>query len=157
MIHIYGFDMDGVLADNEWRNSMLLADPIDWNSYHLMSTSDEAHEPMCDLIHSIKGHGECCDAYPVNNLVEIWTARPEQFREITEDWLRINDVPFDTIRMRPDGDWRPAAEIKVEWLIKVNAKEGHSVAMVFDDSTKIVKAMQDTGIGMICQVNHRES
>lgn len=86
--------------------------------------------------------------------MEIWTARPSKFYRITAMWLRYHGIDLSRviIRMRKDDDWRPASDIKCEWL-----ELAYEPIMVFEDSTKIVKAMQAMDIGMICQVNHRES
>lgn len=152
MARIYGFDMDGVVVNNDWRNFLLKEIPINWDLYHSLSTQDHPHQPMVDLVRSL--------GVADGNRVEIWTARPEKFRGITHAWLDVHNIHqgihFDRLLMRPDGDWRPAHVIKCAWLQQAH-DAGQEIGLVFDDSTKIVKAMQALNIGMICQVNHRDN
>lgn len=158
MIHAYGFDVDGCLARADWRNSYLEKEPVNWDAYHTASQFDEPYEEMAGLVRMIRNYGDLWKSdITADNMIYILTARPEKFRSITSDWLRKHYIPHDFLWMRPDHDLRSAHVIKAEWLIKLGKNPDQKVELVFDDSSKVVEAMQKVGIGQICQVNHRHN
>ena len=70
--------------------------------------NDEPIWPVIYLLQSL-----CRDP---DNIVQIWTARLEDYREITEAWLAKYNVPYHMLRMRPSGDFRRAPIIKGEMV-----------------------------------------
>lgn len=156
---LYAFDRDGVLADNGWRNWMLAASPVDWDAYHAESINDQPIQGIVDLVRVLNIADPAYeDEDRYGNRIEIWTAITDNHRDTVEQWLDRYSISYDAIRMRQHGDWRPAHVIKTEWLTETAAHWGaDSIGGIWDDSTKIVKALQATGIGVIHQVNHRDN
>jgi hypothetical protein len=75
--------------------------------------------------------------------VVLLTGRPERCRADTEAWLAEHGVEHDLLVMRPPGDRRPAAEVKVG-LLRVLARD-REVAVVVDDDRLVVEAMERAG------------
>ena len=158
MLYVYAFDVDGCTSQAKRRDWMLEPAHPDWDAYHADSINDEPYPEMAQFIRSIRAWGDHWDSDVVaNNMIHIWTARPEKWRQLTIEWFNKHYIPFDVLFMRLDNDLRPAHVIKTEWLRRVGSLPDVSVQLVFDDSSKNVKAMQEMGIGQICQVNHRHN
>jgi hypothetical protein len=92
--------------------------------------------------------------------VQIWTGRCESVREKTIKWFRDNwfinlydfEVPHlsNKIKMRPIGDYTPAAQLKERWLkeLDYDTKWGprNPVEMVFEDCPKCIAMYRSHGI-----------
>ena len=73
------------------------------------------------------------------------SGRKETCREITEQWLEKNNVPYDDLYMRKADDNRDDTVIKRE-LFEKYIKGRYNVLFVIDDRPKVCKMWQDLGI-----------
>lgn len=126
-------DIDGVLADVGHRLHFLRHRPKDWNGFFSAARTDPPHPEGLELAAELASGHE----------IVLLTGRPERWRAETEAWLAQHGVEHELLVMRPSGDRRPAAEVKVN-LLGVLARNRH-VAVVVDDDVLVVEAMEAAG------------
>lgn len=126
-------DIDGVLADVGHRLHFLRRRPKDWNGFFSAARTDPPHPEGLALAAELASGHE----------IVLLTGRPERCRADTEAWLAEHGVDHELLVMRPAGDRRPAAEVKVG-LLGVLARD-REVAVVVDDDVLVVEAMEGAG------------
>lgn len=83
---VIAVDIDGVLAEG----------PEYGENYHDDYLNKEPMEGAIDAINKLKLEG---------NYIKLFTARFEEDREVTEQWLNENDFPYDELIMgKPQYD-----------------------------------------------------
>lgn len=125
------FDIDGTLAIMGERH------PHDGHLVYLDSVNKDVrlalHNKM-DLGHHIY----------------IVTGRDEKYREVTEKWLKDNNVPYDGLYMRPtEPDDQPKTEDSVvkHSLFNLHLREkGHRIAGVYDDRHRVLRMWRKLGL-----------
>ena len=128
-------DLDGPVSDHRKRQHFAESTPRDWDSYNRYMLDDPVVEPVAFLMLLFDLMSPTCR-------VEIWTGRPERFREVTVDWLEKYNIKYDRLRMRPDDDLRSVNDIKGEWL----DEEDQLPYFVIDDRSKPAKFWNSRGI-----------
>lgn len=118
-------DLDGTLAHMNGRS------PYDPTLYHT-DTVDSAIQTVVN------------DLWP-NHQVIVFTGRSEEHREVCEQWLRDNDVLFDDLLMRPDGDDRQDGIVKAE-IFQEHIAPNYNHIMHFDDRDRVVDALRAIGV-----------
>ncbi|MBW3574663.1 MAG: hypothetical protein KY450_07320 [Actinobacteria bacterium] len=118
-------DIDGVLADVGHRLHFLRRRPKDWNGFFSAARTDPPHPEGLALAAELASGHE----------IVLLTGRPERCRADTEAWLAEHGVDHELLVMRPAGDRRPAAEVKVG-LLRVLARD-REVAVVVDDDVLV--------------------
>ena len=74
----------------------------------------------------------------------MWlTGRPDRYREITEQWLRAQKLPTAPLRMRPEGDMRPAVQFKAERIGQLAVD--YQIGLIVDDDDQVVAALREAG------------
>ena len=126
-------DIDGVLADVGHRLHFLDRRPKDWKSFFAAARVDPGHPEGLALA------GELA----VDHDIVLLTGRPERCRADTEAWLADHGVGYELLVMRPTGNHRPAAEVKVA-LLGMLARD-RTVAVLVDDDEAVIKAATDAG------------
>lgn len=139
-------DLDGTLCDSAHRDHH--ARNGDWDQFHALLTEDKPHSDVLLLIKAMSW-----DA--VNGEVEVigCTGRNERYRIATERWLMEHGALLDCVLMRPDYDFRPDHELKIE-LVRdwhnatepaTNRHAQDRVAFVLEDREKVVEAWRNAG------------
>lgn len=126
-------DIDGVLADVGHRLHFLEGRPKDWKGFFAAARSDPPHPEGLALA------GELA----ANHDVVLLTGRPESCRADTEAWLADHGVVHELLVMRPAGNRRPAAEVKVG-MLGVFARD-RDVAVLVDDDPAVIAAARRAG------------
>jgi phosphoglycolate phosphatase-like HAD superfamily hydrolase len=126
-------DIDGVVADVRHRLVYLERRPKDWDAFFAAAPRDRPHPEGLDLVRGLA----------VDHEVVFLTGRPARYRRDTLRWLDRHGMGGHRLVMRPGGDRRPAAQLKVE-LLAVLA-EGRRVALVVDDDVAVVAAVRAAG------------
>ena len=73
----------------------------------------------------------------------VWlTGRPEWLRSVTVEWFDEHGLPSDELHMRPSGDYRPAAQYKLDVL---HALAPRGIAGFVDDDDEVVRAAVRAG------------
>lgn len=136
------FDMDGTLADNSAREHLARAAAGSfgsknekseaWEKFHAGIPNDTAIVPVWATLVAL--HRD-------NHHIEIWTARPEQYRVVTLDWMRKYDIHHrvQLVRMRPNNVWMRSCDLKAQWFRET------PVDLVFEDHPDTVAALRALG------------
>ena len=118
-------DVDGTLAHMKDRS------PFDW---------DRVGEDKCDDI--IKG---IVNAYDNLGTIIVMSGRDSCCRDITIKWLNDNNIAWDTLLMREEGDFRKDSIVKRE-LFDNNIKDKYYIEYVLDDRNSVVDMWRDMGL-----------
>lgn len=135
------FDMDGTLADNSAREHLARAaagtfgskteKSEAWEKFHAGIPDDPPIMPVLITLRAL---------FFAGHHVEIWTARPEKYRAVTERWCDRWNVPHVLpMRMRPEGEWCRSPELKCRWF------EQTPVDLVFEDHPETTAALRMRG------------
>jgi hypothetical protein len=132
-------DLDGTLVGCAKRDHHRAAG--DWDAFHKAGCeSDEIINSTADFIRT------CYDRY---NLM-VLTGRNEKFRAPTCVWLSENNLAyFSSLLMRPDGDYRSDAELKIgllEGFFGSKEKVLEQVAFCLDDRQKVIDGFREYGV-----------
>lgn len=127
------FDIDGVLADVRHRLRHVRSTPKNWQAFFAEAVDDEPHPEGMELVHR----------YARDHEVVFLTGRPEHTRPQTEAWLDAQGLGGRLVLMRPGGDRRPAARVKLAALRRL-ARE-RRVAVVVDDDPLVVETLHEAG------------
>ncbi len=130
------FDIDGTLADNIQRQKILKKDKHNWKEFFSNMGDDIPHEKVLELYRVIRNSG--------SYKMIIVTARPEEYKTITEQWLLWNGIEYDALYMRSSNDYRSDALVKSELLKKI--QQTLSISFVFDDRSSVVKMWREAGL-----------
>lgn len=118
-------DVDGTLAHMKDRS------PFDW---------DRVGEDKCDDI--IKG---IVNAYDNLGTIIVMSGRDSCCRDITIKWLNDNNIVWDTLLMREEGDFRKDSIVKRE-LFDNNIKDKYYIEYVLDDRNSVCDMWRDMGL-----------
>jgi hypothetical protein len=130
-------DIDGTLANIDHRRHLLEGEKRHWSEFFAAMGSDSLNTWCADIIKAMKP----------NYLVLLVTGRPDNYRLVTESWLRIHRVQHDGLLMRSEGDYRPDSEVKREIYFR-DIAPGHNVRFVIDDRAAVVKTWRE--LGLVC-------
>lgn len=89
------FDIDGVLANSSHRLHHIQKPTPDWASFF----EDSYLDPP--IAHNIALYRHLQDHYPMH----LITGRAESTRQMTAKWLEKHGLQWDTLHMRPTGDY----------------------------------------------------
>ena len=135
------FDIDGTIANNEHRRKWLEQSPKDWKRYNEGMADDGVYHDIVHLMYQLY----------YNNKIILCTGREETFREVTEEWLRKNDISeyVEEIYMRPAKDYRPDSVVKVELLQRIETAFWARPWLWIDDRQQVVDAIRAEGIRVL--------
>lgn len=132
-------DLDHVLSNAFWRDPMIkqVGTELTWDDYHAANKDDG---PIWDLVNLIS------HLTNVYNIIGL-TARPEKWRKQSVEWCVKHGVHLDELLMRPDNEYRPANELKIELANKrfPSGVRDH-VAFILDDRADVCTAFAEIGV-----------
>ncbi len=131
------FDIDGTLADIRHRRHFLDGERPDWKRFNGAMGEDTPNAPIVLLYRTLWEAGQ----YDL----QIVTGRNEAFRKVTETWLTWNEISFNRVSMRADGDYRRDDIFKSEILDRFIA-EGRDIAFTVDDRQQVVDMWRARGV-----------
>jgi predicted kinase len=138
-------DADGTICNCDHRLHFIQGEgKKDWNSFFAGIENDTVNEVVKQLIDL---------TYPDYPVV-IVTGRPEKYREVTEKWLKKNNIRHDAIYMRKDNDRRPDTIIKQEIIDLYLDKS--KIEIWVDDRGEIIKLLRNNKIKVIDVGNGKE-
>jgi len=146
----YIFDIDGTLADLTHRLHFIKDGKKDWNAFKHFCFADKPIKHMIDLARRLywaSRVGERDYAYEGPEwAVVLMSGRNECQRDATEEWLeKVACLPFTTLYMRADGDYRADDIIKAELLQRLR-DDGYEPIMAFDDRDRVVAMWREQGV-----------
>lgn len=137
-------DLDGTLCDVAWRVGFVRSKPKNWNAFYAGIPNDPVNEYLLNILVAMK-------TVNPNYRFIIVTARPEDNRKVTEEWLQRNVLPHlqyePKIFMRQENDHRPDDVVKLEILANVRS-HGYDPVLAFDDRQRVVDAWNSVGINV---------
>lgn len=157
---IFVFDLDGTLADLNHRLHHIKP-PIDprtiapsdvqekykdwrpnWDAFFDDCDKDEPISWVINLARMSANHG----------FILILSGRSDRVQGKTELWLKENNVPFNLLLMRKEGDHRPDDQIKKEimasFLINHNLST-HDIEFIVDDRQRVVDMWRQEGFNVL--------
>jgi hypothetical protein len=126
-------DIDGVLADVRHRLHFLQSRPKDWTGFFTAAAADPVHHEGLELVRRLADDHE----------IVFVTGRPDRLRRATVEWLETHGIGAHRLFMRPDGDRRPAAQVKREILEAV--ARGRTIGIVIDDDPIVLSTLRNAG------------
>jgi predicted secreted acid phosphatase len=126
-------DLDGVVSDVRHRLHFLQSRPKDWDQFFAAARSDPAHPEGLELVRSLA----------VDHEIVFVTGRPDRLRRATLEWLEARGLDTHRLLMRPDGDRRPAAQVKRELVAALG--RDRTISIVVDDDELVLSAFRDAG------------
>jgi hypothetical protein len=134
------FDLDGTLALIDERRALAAKanGKINWEIFFDPNNIqlDLPNQPVIEMAKMLKDQGHS---------VVIFSGRDSISRKETINWLDKHLVPFDVLKMRPEGSFTPDDRLKQHWLDQLFPDKS-SVLCVFDDRDKVVKMWRDNGL-----------
>ncbi len=133
-------DLDGTLCDIGHRLHFVQKEQgqKDWRGFFDGISGDSLRE---DVFASVKR--QCGDYAAALILV---SARPEDYRKQTEEWLAKQGIEYRLLIMRESGDKRADTEVKSEIYDKYLANL--KITRVFDDRPSVIRMWRDKGLGV---------
>ena len=119
-------DLDGTLCNCEHR--VHLAKDKNWDVFNKACVDDSCHEDIANILRALHDNFE--------TRIILVSGRSDNAKDLTEDWLLLNDIPYDELHMRVTGDFRSDDVIKQEILDK--HIEADKVWFVLDDRKSVV-------------------
>lgn len=137
MTKIILFDVDGTLANISHRRSSLDGSKPDWKLFNSLMGEDKPNGPIVELYKTLweTQHYQLI----------LVSGRSENQRSVTEQWLVWNEIPFDQLLMRSEGDFRPDVEIKREFLEEIRQSK-NEILLAVDDRQSVVAMWRENGI-----------
>lgn len=129
-------DVDGTLADVSGGVQAKEDGTFDWENFFGAMPFYPSNE-WCVRLAQIY--------YQMGFVVHIVTARPDRYKENTEDWLAKYGVPYDFLYMRKDGDMRKDEAIKQE-ILDGEFPDKSIIEFVVDDRSEVVEMWRKNGI-----------
>ena len=136
------FDVDGTIADPTHRRGYVQNKPKRWDLWNKTMHLDAYHHDIIEFVHYAIASGR---------EVIICTGREDTYREVTEEWFRKGNIPFDKMYMRKAKDYRSDDIVKEEMYHEL-IKDGYNPVLVFDDRNSVVAKWRELGLRCI-QVN----
>lgn len=124
-------DIDGTLAHMNGKRG-----PFDWKNVDL----DDVDDVVANLVRTINKSG---DYY-----ILVMSGRDKSCAGVTQDWLIDNNIPFDGLFMRPEGDMRKDNIVKQE-LFDTYIRDNYDIDFVIDDRWQVCKMWLEMGIKVL--------
>ena len=126
-------DIDGVLADVRHRLHYLAARPKNWEGFFAAAKNDQV----------LAVGAEFAKRAAATHAIVYLTGRPERLRAATQAWLDEQLLPTGRLVMRPEGDRRPSAVIKLYELRRLRRES--TVELLVDDDPSVIDAARSAG------------
>lgn len=125
-------DIDGTLAHRTWNKAGKQRSPYGWAKVG----TDEVDNEIADIL----------DRHDDEKVI-LMSGRDACCKQQTVEWLNKNDVIFDELYMRPEGDTRKDTVVKEE-LYRQHVEGKYNVLFVLDDRDCVVEMWR--GLGLTC-------
>jgi uncharacterized HAD superfamily protein len=126
-------DIDGVLADVRHRLHYLATRPKNWEGFFSAAKNDQVLDFGAEFAKQ---------AAATHEIVYL-TGRPERLRAATQSWLDEQLLPAGRLVMRPEGDRRPSAVVKLHELRRLRRES--TVELLVDDDPSVIDAARAAG------------
>ena len=133
------FDLDGTLANIEERRKLSTKDngKMDWDKFF-----DPENIKLDRPNQSVIMMAQALDA--MGYKIAIFSGRSSSTLDATKEWLHEYGIEYNAFKMRPERNFRPDEQLKLEWLNDMDWKD--NVEAVFDDRDKVVNMWREIGL-----------
>jgi beta-phosphoglucomutase-like phosphatase (HAD superfamily) len=133
------FDLDGTIALIDHRRHFVegkgsKATDEEWRCFFAACVDDKPNTPVIETLRALRAQGYC---------IIILSGRSDEVDKETKTWLMDNEVPYDELHMRPEGNYEPDQIWKARFLRKFDPE---TILCVFDDRQKVVDMWRSKGI-----------
>lgn len=128
-------DLDGTLCTTAHREPLLDVKPRTWRQYSLACIDDPPIEETVDLIRTLRRSNV--------EIILVSGRHPDAF-ELTEVWLKEQDIHYDMLTLRSIGDTRANPIIKREMVTELLAQG--PIDFVIDDHPGVAQEMAELGV-----------
>lgn len=143
------FDLDGTLADCSHRRHHVEKRPKDWKAFYGGMADDVPNEAVAWLFRAIRN-----TRAPVGSPMPkdaqflvpiICTGRPDNYKDITWDWLLHYCLVPHSLYMRQEGDYRVDDVVKRELLNRI-MNDHYDPLFVVEDRDRVVAMWREEGL-----------
>jgi hypothetical protein len=127
-------DIDGTLADISHRRHHLEGKRKRWGKFFREMDRDL---PIPEVAAKVRKLSQ-------DHIIILVSGRPDEYREVTEQWLNRHDIPYQQLHMRKSGDFRPDDVVKQEILDRHLRKE--DIKLVIDDRPRVIRMWRNNGL-----------
>lgn len=131
-------DMDNTLSDATHREHFLGTGRKNWKAFFDAMDKDPINDWCRMITNSIYDYAD----------VLICSARPEDYREVTEKWLKDNTVWYNKLIMRQKGDFRKDSIVK-EIFLDFEIKTKYNLLFSIDDRKQVIDQMRSRGVTVL--------
>ena len=135
------FDLDGTLALIDKRRDHALKmgknGKMNWNKF-FDPENIKLDKPNWPVINTLLAFVQA------GYKIAIFTGRSASTLDATKEWLHEYGIEYNAFKMRPERNFRPDEQLKLEWLNDMDWKD--DVEMVFDDRDKVVNMWREIGL-----------
>ena len=133
------FDLDGTLADIEDRRQLCTKEngKMDWNKF-FDPDNIKLDKPNWPVINTLLAFVQA------GYKIAIFSGRSASTLDATKNWLHEYGIEYNAFKMRPERNFRPDEQLKLEWLNDMDWKD--NVECVFDDRQKVVDMWREIGL-----------
>ena len=137
MRNIVIVDIDGTVADCTHRQHFVQnVQKKDWKGFFSQLYLDTPRKDVYE---------DACEVARENDAEIVFvSARPEDYREETEAWLKKNKMDYIALVMRRKGDSRPDTDVKRD--IYNRYLKQYDVVKVFDDRPAVIRMWEAEGL-----------
>ena len=130
-------DIDGTLADCSHRVHFIRGKRKKWKKFFDAASKDR---PRIDVVARVRELAK-------RHRIHLVSGRPEQYRRQTLEWLGHYRIPFESLHMRENGDYRSDDIVKQEILDLCFDKA--NIELVIDDRPRVVRMWQSNGLKVL--------
>ena len=127
-------DIDGTLADIGHRRHHIEGRRKKWGKFFKEMDRDL---PIPEVAAKVR-------ALSQDHTIILVTGRPDDYREVTELWLKQHKIPYQELYMRRAGDFRPDDIVKQEILDRHLKKE--EIKLVIEDTPRVIRMWRRNGL-----------
>jgi phosphatidate phosphatase APP1 len=127
-------DIDGTLADISHRKHHVAGRRKRWGKFFREMDKDL---PIPEVAAKVRQLSQ-------DHTIILVSGRPEDYREVTEEWLRRHKIPYQQLFLRRSGDFRADDIVKQEILDRHLRKE--DIKLVIDDRPRVIRMWRANGL-----------
>lgn len=131
-------DVDNTLAETSHREHFLQGPKKNWRGFFLAMGEDTVNNWCKQLMRGMSHVAE----------VLVVSARPDDYRKITESWLLHNEVPYGELIMRARGDYRKDSIVKLQ-ILEFEIKTRYNLLFSVDDRKQVVDEIRLHGVTVL--------
>lgn len=129
-------DLDGTLANCDHRRHLVEGEKRDWDRFFSLMWKDTANYIVWEFTQN-----------PYATVL-IVSGRPNKYRRTTVKWLKDNNITYNRLFMRKNGDYRKDDVVKQE-IYDTKIKDKYDIKFAIDDREDIAEVWNRNGIPVL--------